>query len=70
MMTPMCSGGYRYGFVKYSLLDPMQLEAVRLHNRDIRDIKPSPRTDGLVLTASLDKTIKLTSLTSNTIVQR
>lgn len=70
MMTSSYPGGYHYGFIKYSLLDPMQSEAVRLHTKEIRDIKPSPRTDGLVLTASLDKTIKLTSLTSNTVVQR
>jgi E3 ubiquitin-protein ligase RFWD3 len=56
--------------MKYSLLDSMQLEAVKIHQNKLKDIKSSPRQDGLVLTASLDKTVKITSLISNTIVQR
>lgn len=64
------TSGFSYGFMKYSLLDSMQLEAVKIHHKEVKDIKPSPRADGLILTGSLDKTAKITSLLSNTMVQR
>ena len=47
-------------------------EYVKIHSETgiIRDVVFSPRGDGMVLTASTDKTAKLTSMQSNVEVQR
>ncbi len=44
-------------------------EYVPLHNGCIRDVAFNPTGDGMVLTASVDKTLKLTSMKSNAVVQ-
>ena len=45
-------------------------EYVGVHSGVIRDVSFSPLGDGMVLTASMDKTIKLTSMQANAMVQR
>ena len=44
------------------------MELIKIHQKPIRDIRASPRNDGLILTASLDKTLKVTSVLSNNTV--
>ena len=41
-----------------------------MHSGIVRDVAFSPKGDGMVLTAGVDKTAKLTSMHSNTVVQR
>ena len=53
------------GLMKYSTLDRSHGEYVAAHTGVIRDAVFSPRGDGLVLTASMDKSCRLTSLNSN-----
>ena len=55
-----------------STVDLHHNEYVPIHSASgvIRDVAFSPRGDGMVLTASTDKTIKLTSTQSNSVVQR
>ena len=45
-------------------------EYVGVHSGVIRDVSFSPRGDGMVLTASMDKSVRLTSMQANAIVQR
>ena len=45
-------------------------EFVPVHTGAIRDVLFSTRGDGLVLTVGVDKTLKLTSMHSNTVVQK
>ena len=40
-----------------------------MHSGVLRDVVFSPQGDGMVLTAAMDKTVKLTSMHSNTVVQ-
>ncbi|XP_074864715.1 E3 ubiquitin-protein ligase RFWD3 isoform X2 [Carettochelys insculpta] len=42
---------------------------IPIHSKQIRGLAFSNRTDGLLLSAALDHTVKLTSLTTNTVVQ-
>uniref|UniRef100_A0A8C0HJP8 RING-type E3 ubiquitin transferase n=1 Tax=Chelonoidis abingdonii TaxID=106734 RepID=A0A8C0HJP8_CHEAB len=42
---------------------------IPIHSKQIRGLAFSNRTDGLLLSAALDHTLKLTSLTTNTVVQ-
>lgn len=55
-----------------STMDLQHSEFVNVHSVSgiIRDVAFSPRGDGMVLTASMDKTAKLTSMQSNVEVQR
>lgn len=53
------------GLMKYSTLDLGHGEYVATHTGVIRDAVFSPLGDGLVLTASKDKSCRLTSLHSN-----
>ena len=53
------------GLMKYSTFDLAHGEYVAAHTGVIRDAVFSPRGDGLVLTASMDKSCRLTSLHSN-----
>lgn len=61
--------GGRYGFSKVSLLDDRHVEFVAVHERPVRDIRCSPRPDGLVLTTSLDRQLRIVSTASNAVVQ-
>jgi E3 ubiquitin-protein ligase RFWD3 len=54
-----------YGLMKYSSLELGHGEYVAAHSGVIRDAVFSPRGDGLVLTAGMDKTCRLTSMQSN-----
>lgn len=58
----------QYGITKFSSLDPRHQEFVELHSRDIRDMKCSPFNDTSLLTASLDKTLKIVNTKTNNIV--
>ncbi|EDO47854.1 predicted protein, partial [Nematostella vectensis] len=58
-----------YGVVKVSSLDVKHSEFVRIHQKPIRDACFSCQGDGLLLTAGMDKTIQITSMLSNTVVQ-
>eukprot|EP01135_Chromosphaera_perkinsii_P002535 Nk52_evm51s224 gene=Nk52_evmTU51s224 len=40
-----------------------------IHHKEIRDMEFSWRKDGLLMTASLDKTLKISSMSSSTVVQ-
>lgn len=55
------------GFAKVSLLDPRNMPFVKVHSQPIKDIKCSPRSDTLVLSTSLDKTLKITNLLSGAV---
>lgn len=54
-----------YGLMKYSTLELGRGEYVAAHVGVIRDAVFSPQGDGLVLTAGMDKTCRLTSMNSN-----
>ncbi|XP_072018015.1 E3 ubiquitin-protein ligase rfwd3.S-like [Amphiura filiformis] len=58
-----------FGVKKVSAMDLRSAQYVPIHSKMIRDVTFNGRHDGLMLTASVDKTIKITSLTSNTVVQ-
>ena len=58
-----------YGLMKYSTLELGQGEYVSVHSGVVRDVSFSPWGDGLVLTAGMDRTCRLTSMNSNAIVQ-
>eukprot|EP00038_Savillea_parva_P018674 m.24974 g.24974 ORF g.24974 m.24974 type:complete len:738 (-) comp4198_c0_seq1:185-2398(-) len=73
----LCSGegaanpfarGTACGLVKVSTLDTSRHEYIGVHHKAIRDIRTCPDSSGTVLTASLDKTAKLTSINSNAVV--
>ena len=53
-----------------SSLDVKRSEFVQIHQKPVRDACFSCQGDGLLLTAAMDKTIKITSMLSNTVVQR
>lgn len=58
-----------FGIVKVSSLDSKHCEFVRIHQKPLRDAAFSCRGDGLLLTAAMDKTVRVTSMLSNTVVQ-
>lgn len=58
-----------YGIVKVSSLDSKHCEFVRIHQKPLRDVAFSCRGDGLLLTAGMDKTVRVTSMLSNAVVQ-
>ena len=58
-----------YGLMKYSTMEMGRGEYVPVHSGVIRDAVFSPRGEGLVLTAGMDKTCRLTSMSSNSNVQ-
>ena len=58
-----------YGLMKYSTLELGHGEYVGVHASAVRDVVFSPRGDGMVLTAGMDKTCRLTSMQSNATVQ-
>lgn len=58
-----------FGVVKVSSLDSKHCEYVRIHQKAVRDVAFNCRGDGLLLTASMDKTVRVTSMLSNTVVQ-
>jgi len=58
-----------YGILKISSLDSRSSEYIRIHQKGIRDAKFNQSGDELLLTASLDRTLKITSMLSNSIVQ-
>eukprot|EP00037_Helgoeca_nana_P015707 m.147182 g.147182 ORF g.147182 m.147182 type:complete len:706 (+) comp23133_c0_seq1:113-2230(+) len=73
----LCSGeglanpfgrGAACGLVKVSALDPTRTEYIPIHHKAIRDIRSCPDNSGTILTASLDRTAKLTNINSNTVV--
>ena len=52
-----------------SSLDSKHCEFVRIHQKPVRDMAFGCRGDGLLLTAAMDKTVRVTSMLSNTVVQ-
>ncbi|XP_002732699.2 uncharacterized protein LOC100377562 [Saccoglossus kowalevskii] len=58
-----------HGIKKLSMMDMKSNQYVTIHSKMLRDCCFNNRQDGLLLTASVDKTIKITSLLSNTVVQ-
>lgn len=65
-MTPLFPG---FGLKKLSTLDFRVNEYIAVHEKQIRDVCfRQDCLDGLVLTASMDKTVKLTSVISNAAV--
>ena len=60
------------GILKCSLIDrpsASSTSSIMIHEKRLRDLQFSPRGDSLVLSASLDRTCKLTSMRSETVVQ-
>ncbi|XP_040266156.1 E3 ubiquitin-protein ligase RFWD3 [Bufo bufo] len=57
------------GIKKLNMADLKSTQFVPIHARQIRDLAFSDRPDRLLLSASLDNTLKLTSLLTNTVVQ-
>ncbi|XP_070565742.1 E3 ubiquitin-protein ligase rfwd3.L-like [Ptychodera flava] len=58
-----------YGVKKISMLDMKSSQYVTIHTKMLRDCCFNNRQDGLLLSTSIDKTVKITSLLSNTVVQ-
>lgn len=58
----------RYGFRKINMYDPSATEFIPTnHQNTIRDVKHSP--NGMLLSTGDDKTLKLTSISKNLVVQ-
>ncbi|XP_073163183.1 E3 ubiquitin-protein ligase RFWD3 isoform X1 [Lepidochelys kempii] len=57
------------GFKMISAANLKSSQYIPIHSKQIRGLAFSNRTDGLLLSAALDHTLKLTSLTTNTVVQ-
>ncbi len=53
-----------------SSLESRSSEYVSIHQKVVRDVCFNSRGDKLLLSASMDKSLKLTSMASNTVVQR
>ncbi|KAL6056423.1 RING finger and WD repeat domain-containing protein 3, variant 2 [Balamuthia mandrillaris] len=68
--SPSPSPSSSWGLLKVSLLDPTSHQDYipDLHREAIRDIRWSASHGGLILTGSLDRTIKLTSTRTNSVV--
>jgi len=64
------AGGSTFGVTKISLADPRHSEAVRCHSQPVRDVKLGGQTSHptLMLTTSLDKTLKVTDAATNRVV--
>uniref|UniRef100_A0A8C6X587 RING-type E3 ubiquitin transferase n=1 Tax=Naja naja TaxID=35670 RepID=A0A8C6X587_NAJNA len=58
-----------YGIKMMSAVNLKSSQYVPIHSKQIRGLSFSNRADGLLLSASLDHTLRLTSLTTNTVVQ-
>jgi hypothetical protein len=58
----------KHALLKVSLSDTTQHDVFFVHDKIIRDIKCSPHAGGVVLTTSLDKTMKLSNTVKNTVV--
>ncbi|XP_077978822.1 E3 ubiquitin-protein ligase rfwd3.L-like [Glandiceps talaboti] len=58
-----------HGVKKISMFDMKSSQYVTIHNKMLRDCCFNNRNDGLLLTTSIDKTVKITSVLSNTVVQ-
>eukprot|EP00057_Strongylocentrotus_purpuratus_P032302 XP_787195.3 PREDICTED: E3 ubiquitin-protein ligase RFWD3 [Strongylocentrotus purpuratus] len=58
-----------YGLKKISAMDFKSCQYIPIHSKPIRGLAFTGRNEGLVLTASVDKMLKITSLASNTVVQ-
>ncbi|XP_033638921.1 E3 ubiquitin-protein ligase RFWD3-like [Asterias rubens] len=58
-----------FGVKKVSATDHRCTQYVPIHTSVIRSLTFNGRNDGLMLTGSTDKTLKMTSLVSNTVVQ-
>lgn len=56
--------------LQLSIVDLRHNEYVGVHSGVIRDVAFSPRGDSMLLTASMDKSVRLTSMLSNAVVQR
>ncbi|KAG8562419.1 hypothetical protein GDO81_015669 [Engystomops pustulosus] len=57
------------GIKKLSAANMKSSQYVPMHSKQIRGLAFSNRSDGLLLSAALDNTVKLTSLLTNTVVQ-
>ncbi|CAI5781931.1 E3 ubiquitin-protein ligase RFWD3 [Podarcis lilfordi] len=57
------------GIKMMSAVNSKSSQYVPIHSKQIRGLAFSNRADGLLLSAALDHTLKLTSLTTNTVVQ-
>ncbi|KAM8947798.1 E3 ubiquitin-protein ligase RFWD3 [Pelodytes ibericus] len=57
------------GIKKLSAANLKSSQYVPIHSKQIRGLAFSNRSDGLLLSAALDNTVKLTSLLTNTVVQ-
>ncbi|XP_077166724.1 E3 ubiquitin-protein ligase RFWD3 isoform X2 [Paroedura picta] len=58
-----------YGIKMMSAVNLNSSQYVPIHSKQIRGLAFSNRSDGLLVSAALDNTLKLTSLTTNTVVQ-
>ncbi|XP_060110205.1 E3 ubiquitin-protein ligase RFWD3 [Heteronotia binoei] len=58
-----------YGIKMMSAVNLNSTQYVPIHSKQIRGLAFSNRSDGLLVSAALDNTLKLTSLTTNTVVQ-
>lgn len=62
------TGNKSFGISKVSLLDYSRVEYLSLHEQLVKDISCSPYHDGLLLSTSFDKTLRLSSSQSNTLL--
>ncbi|KXS16823.1 hypothetical protein M427DRAFT_285688 [Gonapodya prolifera JEL478] len=58
----------RHGLMKVNLYDSLRTEFIPVHSKQIRDCNLHPLEGGMALTASVDKSLKLTHTHSNTVV--
>lgn len=62
------SKNMNHGIKKFSALNPEHAKYIELHTKPVRDIRFSPNNDGIIMSVSLDKTLKLTSTKTENVV--
>jgi WD40 repeat protein len=69
LVYSICINGL-YGVKRVSLVDTTLHDFLPLHSMMIRDLCLSPHQPNTLLTASTDRTIKLSKLDTKTVIQR
>lgn len=69
LVTRADAASHQFGIVKVSLWDASGAEFVALHDDAIRAVAASPHGDGLFLTVAADGLLRLSTMTSNSVVQ-
>eukprot|EP00730_Choanoeca_flexa_P001807 TRINITY_DN10791_c0_g1_i1.p1 TRINITY_DN10791_c0_g1~~TRINITY_DN10791_c0_g1_i1.p1 ORF type:complete len:586 (+),score=113.86 TRINITY_DN10791_c0_g1_i1:77-1834(+) len=65
--TPFYPNG-SHGLSKIDVERPEDAQYIQMHTNTVRDVRPSPNEDGLLITAALDQQLKIASSTTNSVI--